>query len=76
MKGSRQAPMSDDEFDAKFASCLEFGLGATPAQARRLAAVINDLESSADVAGDLLHAFPSAGAATRAAPPLAAPAGA
>lgn len=76
MKGSPRAPMTDAEFDAKFVSCLEFGLGATPAQACTLGEVIHDLESSADAAGDLLHAFPSAAAATRAAPPLAAPAGA
>ncbi|MEO8753280.1 MAG: MmgE/PrpD family protein [Casimicrobiaceae bacterium] len=65
MKGSPQAPLTDADFTAKFNACLAFGFGATPVEARRLGAVIDNMESSADAAGDLLRAFPSMTPAAR-----------
>jgi 2-methylcitrate dehydratase PrpD len=76
MKGSPQAPMTAVDFAAKFNGCLAFGLGASPGAARRLGAVIDDIESSADAAGDLLRAFPSTTASAPADQSHAAPANA
>jgi 2-methylcitrate dehydratase PrpD len=59
IKGSPEEPMSQAELSAKFANCLEFGLGAPAAAAERLAAVVQDLERSTDAAKDIIDAFPS-----------------
>ena len=59
IKGSPQAPMSDQELRGKFRSCLEFGLGAGQAQCERLEAVVFNLEKSPDAARDLIAAFPA-----------------
>jgi 2-methylcitrate dehydratase PrpD len=61
MKGSPQAPMSQDEMLAKLRGCLEFGLGASDAHARRLADAVNTLERSGDAAQTLIGAFPMQG---------------
>jgi len=58
MKGSPHQPLTDAELLAKFRDCLEFGLGATPAEADRLAQAVAGLERSRDVARDLVDAFP------------------
>ena len=50
--------MSDDEVLAKFSSCLEMGLGATPAAISTLADKILDLDNCADVA-DIVADFPA-----------------
>ena len=60
IKGSPQAPLSERELTDKFADCLAFGLGATRAESDRLAQLIAHLESSTDVARDLVAAFPAA----------------
>ena len=59
IKGSPQSPMSEEELTAKFRACLEFGLGATPAQSDRLAEVVFALEKSSDAARDIVAAFPA-----------------
>ena len=58
VKGSPQEPMSEDELLAKFRDCLEFGAGATRADADQLAAAIMHIESAADVGAALVGAFP------------------
>jgi 2-methylcitrate dehydratase PrpD len=58
IKGSPQAPMSEQELMEKFRACLEFGLGATRAQSDRLAEVVFDLEKSGDAARDIADRFP------------------
>ena len=60
IKGSPEAPMSEDELKEKFRSCLEFGLGAKRAQSDHLAQVVLNLEKSADAARDIAAAFPAA----------------
>ena len=60
IKGSPQEPLSRDDLLAKFHGCLRFGLGASRSDADRLAQVIDDLERSADVARDIVGAFPLA----------------
>ena len=60
IKGSPQAPLSECELTEKFSDCLKFGLGATRAQSDRLAQLVANLENSADVARDLVVAFPGA----------------
>ncbi len=72
MKGSPHKPMSAREFAAKFDECLALGCGASPADAARLAATIDALETQRDAAAALVRAFPAGGAARVAAP--AAPA--
>jgi 2-methylcitrate dehydratase PrpD len=57
MEGSPEQPMTEDAAIAKFSTCLEMGLGATPAEIDRLAGKILALESCADVS-DIIAAFP------------------
>ena len=59
IKGSPQAPMSENELTDKFRGCLEFGLGAKRAQSDHLAQVVANLETSADAARDIVSAFPA-----------------
>ncbi|MGZ8229797.1 MAG: MmgE/PrpD family protein [Burkholderiales bacterium] len=59
MKGGPEEPMSNDELFAKFRGCLEFGLGATPAECERLAEVAMNLETEEDAAAALVSAFPA-----------------
>jgi 2-methylcitrate dehydratase PrpD len=59
IKGSPQEPMTPEELTAKFRACLEFGLGATQAQADRLAETIMNLEQSADAGSAIVEAFPT-----------------
>ena len=58
MKGSPQQPLTEAELLAKFHDCLEFGLGASRAEAERLAQAVAGLERSTDVARDIVDAFP------------------
>ena len=58
VKGSPQEPMTEGELLAKFRSCLEFGLGATPVQADRLAETIHDLDQVDDAAKALVTVIP------------------
>lgn len=58
MKGSPQQPLTEAEFMAKFQGCLEFGLGAARTEAERLAGAVSGIERSADVARDIVEAFP------------------
>jgi 2-methylcitrate dehydratase PrpD len=58
VKGSPQEPMSEDELLAKFRDCLDFGVGASRADADRLADVIMNIESAHDVGAVLVGAFP------------------
>jgi len=50
--------MSEDELLAKFRDCLEFGLGATKADADRLADAIMNPETVGDAAKSIVSAFP------------------
>jgi 2-methylcitrate dehydratase PrpD len=59
IKGSPQEPLTDADLLAKFHDCLGFGLGASRAEADRLASAVGALEQSADVARDLVEAFPA-----------------
>ena len=59
MKGSPAEPMSEQETLAKFYDCMAFGLGASRAQADRLAEAIVNLERAENAAGALVGAFPS-----------------
>ena len=59
IKGSPGEPLSDEELHAKFRACLEFGLGASAAQADRLAETIENLERETDAAKAIVEAFPS-----------------
>jgi 2-methylcitrate dehydratase PrpD len=59
IKGSPQEPMSTTEMTAKLRACLDFGLGASPADADRLAETIMSLEHSADAARAIVSAFPT-----------------
>ena len=59
IKGSPQEPLTDADLLAKFHDCLEFGLGASRADADRLAQVVSNLDSSMDAARDLVGAFPA-----------------
>ena len=58
MKGSPQQPLTDAELLAKFHDCLESGLGATRAEAERLAKAVAGIERSTDVARSIVDAFP------------------
>jgi 2-methylcitrate dehydratase PrpD len=58
IKGSPQEPMTSEELEAKFRSCLRFGLNATEAQADRLADTISHLEKLDDVGTAIAEAFP------------------
>lgn len=58
VKGSPQAPMTAAERMAKFYDCLEFGLGATRAQANRLAEVLLNIDREPDAATAIVAAFP------------------
>lgn len=60
VKGSPQAPMGEGERLSKFYDCLEFGLGASRAQADRLAEVVMNIEREADAARAIVAAFPVA----------------
>lgn len=60
MKGSPAEPMNEQEMLAKFYDCLEFGLGASRAEADRLAKAILALDKSTNAAADLIAAFPTA----------------
>ena len=66
IKGSPQEPMTAEELEAKFRSCLRFGLDATEADADRLAATIAQLEELDDVGAAIAQAFPSRRARTSA----------
>jgi 2-methylcitrate dehydratase PrpD len=59
IKGSPQAPMSEQELRDKFRSCMDFGLRAGKAQCERLEEVVFGLENSADAARDIVTAFPT-----------------
>ena len=52
--------MSEDELISKFRGCLEFGLGATRADANRLADAIMHLDTAPDAAAVIIGAFPQA----------------
>jgi 2-methylcitrate dehydratase PrpD len=58
IKGSPQEPMTADELQAKFRSCLRFGLAADDAEADRLAATIANLDTSDDIGSAIVEAFP------------------
>jgi 2-methylcitrate dehydratase PrpD len=58
IKGSPREPLSEAELLAKFRDCLEFGLGAHRRDAERLGEAVMDIERSADVARDIVDAFP------------------
>jgi len=58
IKGSPADPMIQAELMGKFYDCLDFGLGAGPAVALRLADCVSGIEYSADVARDIVTAFP------------------
>ncbi len=66
VKGSPQEPMSEDELLAKFRDCLDFGVGATRADADRLAHVIMNIENANDVGAAFVGAFPQAAPPKRA----------
>ena len=58
IKGSPAEPMIQAELMGKFYDCLDFGLGAGPAVAKRLADCVSGIENSLDVARDIVTAFP------------------
>ena len=58
MKGSPEKPMSEGELRAKLRDCLAFGLGATQAQADRLADAIRNLDEVDDAGRAIVEAFP------------------
>ena len=60
MKGSPLDPMSEHEIMAKFRGCLEFGTGASSAQAERLADAAMQIDQAADAAAAIVEAFPDA----------------
>ena len=60
VKGSPADPMSEAERIAKLGACLDFGLGASAAQAERLAESIANLERASDAGRAIVDAFPSA----------------
>jgi 2-methylcitrate dehydratase PrpD len=60
IKGSPQEPMTADEAREKLRGCLAFGLGATEAQADKLATTIAQLENVDDASREIVEAFPSA----------------
>ncbi|HEV7822309.1 MAG TPA: hypothetical protein VGO84_14100, partial [Burkholderiales bacterium] len=60
VKGSPQEPMSEDELQAKFRDCLDFGVGAKRAEADKLADAIMQIDSASDVGAALVSAFPQA----------------
>ena len=51
--------MSEDELLNKFRGCLEFGLGATRADADKLADAIMTLETTTNAAAAIVGAFPT-----------------
>jgi 2-methylcitrate dehydratase PrpD len=59
IKGSPEQPMSGQEVTAKFRACLEFGLGASAAQADRLADTVANLENVDDAGRAIVESFPS-----------------
>ena len=59
IKGSPQDAMSAADMTAKLRSCLAFGLGASDADAQRLADVVMNLEREADAAKAIVEAFPA-----------------
>ena len=59
IKGSPQEPMSEDELLAKFRGCLDFGLGASRADADRLADAVMNLDTATDTASAIVGAFPN-----------------
>ena len=59
IKGSPQEPMSAAEVTAKLRACLDFGLGASAADADRLAKAIMNIEKSSDAARSIVDAFPA-----------------
>lgn len=58
IKGSPQDPMNDAEMRSKVRGCLEFGLGATPADVDQLADVVANLEHASEAALSILDALP------------------
>ena len=60
VKGSPQEPMSEDELRGKFFSCLEFGVGASRADADKLADAVMQIENAADAGATIVGAFPRA----------------
>jgi 2-methylcitrate dehydratase PrpD len=58
MEGSPEQPMTEDEAITKFSTCLETGLGATPAAVNALADRVLALDDCADVADIVAH-FPA-----------------
>ena len=58
IKGSPQEPMGEDELIAKFRGCLEFGLGASRADADRLADAVMNIDTATDAAAAIVGAFP------------------
>src|SRR5688500_11636028 len=58
IKGSPEEPMSEQDLLAKLRACLEFGSGATHADADRLASAIANLEHADDAARAIVEAFP------------------
>jgi 2-methylcitrate dehydratase PrpD len=59
IKGSPAEPMSTEERLGKLRGCLEFGLGATAAEADRLAETVANLEQFDDAARAIVEAFPA-----------------
>jgi len=58
IKGSPAEPMIQAELMGKYYDCLDFGLGAGPEVAQRLADCVSGIENSSDVARDIVTAFP------------------
>jgi len=50
--------MGEDELIAKFRGCLEFGLGASRADADRLADAVMNIDTATDAAAAIVGAFP------------------
>ena len=59
IKGSPEQPMTGQEASAKLRACLEFGLGASAAQADRLADTLANLENVEDAGRAIVDVFPS-----------------
>jgi hypothetical protein len=58
--------MSEDELLAKFRDCLDFGVGATRADADKLAEAIMQIESADDAGDAIVGAFPQTTSSKRA----------
>jgi 2-methylcitrate dehydratase PrpD len=59
IKGSPEDSMSDEELDAKAASCLSWGLGTCRSKARGVVEAARNLEHAAVAARTLVESFPT-----------------